>query len=108
MTHDTREVEEFEKSLTETLKMWTDDAQAETTANWYTEKFHHQLQKAREEERKQVLWNIGAMIEKAEFDAKVAERTGDATSTWEVQSVIKQIQTIIDRYQAELNQDVSK
>ena len=46
-------------------------------------------------EREEMVWNIGASIEEANFGKKVAERTGDATAVYEVQEVVRQIQTII-------------
>lgn len=77
-----------------------------TVTDWGNIKkfLHQELQKARAEERKKVLWNIRAMIEEADFARKVAERTGEALPTLEVQAVIKQVQIMLDRYQSELDQ----
>ena len=101
MTHNTREVEEALQAI-EYVLSHPDQGSGDIHAD-LSKVLHHQLQKAREEERRLVLWNIGAMIEKSEFDAKVAERTGDATATWEVQFVVKQIQTIIDKKKKEID-----
>lgn len=115
MTHNTREgIEELKKEFIAEYKAGHKDGgmrsylftgqNGSLIADWWIEKLHQELQKAREEERKKVLWNIGAMIEEADFARKVAERTGEALPTLEVQAVIKQVQIMIDRYQSELDQ----
>jgi len=113
-THNTREgIEEILKQLDSLMRQaveWQDTGavyayeKAKDVVRSVETTFHQELQKAREEERKKVLWNIGAMVEEADFARKVAERTGEALPTLEVQAVIKQVQIMLDRYQSELDQ----
>ena len=113
-THNTREVEEWEQEFDEmpfgiTIPfnqdmMWGEKEGFEADGReefkqWLHTTLHHQLQKDRQDWLREEIVKLEGMRERAQF--------GRETS-WEIEHANghnQTLQTIIDRYQEELNQD---
>ena len=138
MTHNTREVEELKKEFIAEYKAGHKEGgmrsylftgqNGSLIADWWIEKLHHQLQKARGEDIHFRVTNYGTK----KVDEMIAEAVHKARQDWLRQEIVKlegmkrdccagigpcneicratnegnhTVQTIIDRYQVKLDQD---
>lgn len=107
-THNTREVEELKKEFIAEYKAGHKEGgmrsylftgqNGSLIADWWIEKLHHQLQKARQDWLQEEIVRLEGMKTGAEL------RSGDYSEHRGI-GFDKALQTIIDRYHSELDQD---